>query len=72
MLGIAGTRVQVRNPEAARTKTTAGAFMNSRLPVAGFTIIEAEKLEAAVALVSKSPCAVAHRVDEVWPLEQPS
>ena len=69
-MGIAGDPVQVRNPEAAGVRTNAGAFMTSALPVAGFAIIEAESLDAAIQMVSLSPCAVAHGVVEVWPLEQ--
>lgn len=70
LMGIAGTPVQVRNPEAARVETANGPFMESRLPVAGFAIIDAANLDEAVAMVSRTPCAVAHGVVEVWPLEQ--
>ena len=72
LMGMAGTPVQVRNPDAAGTKTTNGPFMSSPLPVAGFAIIEAATLAEAIELVSRTPCAVAHGVVEVWPLEQPS
>jgi len=34
-------------------------------------VIEAENIEAAIRMVSQSPCAIAHGVVEVWPLEQP-
>ena len=44
--------------------------MRSDLPVAGFAVIEAATLEEAVRMVAKSPCAVAHGVVEVWPLQQ--
>ncbi|MDR7949501.1 YciI family protein [Achromobacter aegrifaciens] len=71
LMGIAGKPVQVRNPEAARVETTPGPFMKSPLPVAGFAIIEAADMAEAIAMVSKTPCAVAHGVVEVWPLEQP-
>jgi hypothetical protein len=71
VMGMAGIPVQVRNPDAARPETKTGPFMTSSLPVAGFAIIEAENLEAAVAIVSKTPCAVAHGVVEVWPLVEP-
>jgi hypothetical protein len=71
LMGIAGTPVQVRNPDAEGVKTEAGAFMSSPLPLAGFAIIEAGDLSEAIEMVSKSPCAVAHGVVEVWPLEQP-
>jgi len=69
VMGIAGTPVQVRNPEATGVKTAAGSYLRSDLPVAGFGILEAATLEEAVELASKSPCAVAHGVIEVWPLE---
>ena len=44
--------------------------MSAALPVAGFAIIEAVSLQEAIDLVSKTPCAIAHGVVEVWPLEQ--
>lgn len=71
LMGIAGAPVQVRNPEAGGVDTVEGPFMQSALPIAGFAIIEAADLAEAVALVSMSPCAVAHGVVEVWPLEIP-
>lgn len=70
VMGIAGAPVQVRNPDAGRLETSSGPFMSSSLPVAGFAVIEAANIEEAVKLVSKTPCAVAHGVVEVWPLEQ--
>jgi hypothetical protein len=70
VMGIAGTPVQARNPDARKTETKAGPFMNSSLPVAGFAVIEAASLAEAVTMVSKTPCAVAHGVVEVWPLEE--
>ena len=69
LMGIAGTPVQTRNPDAARLETTDGPFMSSPLPVAGFAVIEAADLDEAIQLVSKVPCAVAHGVVEVWPIE---
>jgi hypothetical protein len=71
LIGIAGTPTQVRNPDVAGVQTEQGAFMSASLPVAGFAIIEAADLAEAVKLVAQSPCAVAHGVVEVWPLEQP-
>ena len=44
--------------------------MSSALPVAGFAVIEAADLSEAIKIVSQTPCAVAHGVVEVWPLEQ--
>jgi hypothetical protein len=69
LMGIAGEPVQVRNHDAAGVRTTEGAFMRSDLPIAGFAVIEAESAEEAAGLVSASPCAVAHGVVEVWPLQ---
>ena len=71
LMGIAGSPVQVRNPNAVHVETTNGPFMNSPLPVAGFAVIEAADLAEAIDIVSRTPCAVAHGVVEVWPLEQP-
>lgn len=68
-MGIAGKPVQVRNHQAGGVETTQGPFMSSPLPVAGFAIVEADDLAAAIALVSGTPCAVAFGVVEVWPLE---
>lgn len=70
LMGIAGAPVQVRNPDAAGVETTNGPFMESSLPVAGFAVIEAADLAEAIDMVSRTPCAVAHGVVEVWPLEQ--
>ncbi|MEV6238411.1 YciI family protein [Lentzea sp. NPDC051838] len=69
-MGMAGTPVQVRNPENTGRKVEEGAFLRADLPIAGFAIIEAESLDDAVAMVANTPCAVAHGVVEVWPLEQ--
>ena len=66
--GIAGTPVQVRNHDEAGMRVTDGPFMSSTLPVAGFAIIEAPTIEEAVRLASRTPCAVAQGVVEVWPL----
>jgi hypothetical protein len=71
VMGIAGVPVQVRNHDAAGVRTTDGAYLQSELPIAGFSLIEAADLEEAVAVVAGTPCAVAHGVVEVWPLETP-
>jgi hypothetical protein len=69
LIGIAGTPVQVRNTCGVEIKTETGAFMSSGLPIAGFAIIEAEDISQAVEMVSRTPCAIAYGVVEVWPLE---
>ncbi len=70
-MGIAGPPVQVRNHGGAEVTTTDGSFMSSALPIAGFAIIEAATLAGAIDIVSRTPCAVAHGVVEVWPLLEP-
>lgn len=70
IIGMAGVPVQVRNHDDAGVKTASGAFLKSELPIAGFALIEAEDLDEAIALVSKTPCALAHGVVEVWPLKE--
>ena len=69
LMGIAGQPVQVRNTEGAGVRRTDGAFLTSALPVAGFSVFEANDLAQAIEMVSKSPCAIAHGVVEVWPLQ---
>jgi hypothetical protein len=68
LIGTVGPAVQVRRPDGQVLHRTEGPYMQSRLPVAGFAVIEAADLEAAIALVAQTPCAVAHGVVEVWPL----
>ena len=68
LMGIAGQPVQVRNHDGAGVNTIEGPFLRSDLPIAGFAVIEAATIEEAVSLVSKTPCAVAYGVVEVWPL----
>jgi hypothetical protein len=70
VMGIAGNPVHVRNHDASGIETESGPFMSSSLPVAGFAVIEAATIAEAVELVSQTPCAVAHGVVEIWPLEQ--
>ena len=69
VVGIAGKPVPVRNHDAARVESHEGSFMSSSLPLAGFSLIEAADLTEAIEKVSGTPCAVAHGVVEVWPLE---
>ena len=69
LMGIAGHPMQVRNPDGTGVDTREGPFLRSDLPIAGFAVIEAPTLDEAVSLASKTPCAVAHGVVEVWPLD---
>jgi hypothetical protein len=67
---IAGAPVQVRNHDAAGVEMESGPYLRSTLPLAGFAVIEAASIEEAVEMVSRTPCAVAHGVVEVWPLDE--
>jgi hypothetical protein len=69
LMGIAGSPVQVRNPDATGVEITNAPFMSSPLPIAGFAVIEAADLAEVIKLVSQSPCAVADGLVELWPLE---
>jgi hypothetical protein len=68
LIGIAGTPVQVRNHDDAGVETADGAYMRAELPVAGFAVIEATDLDDAILIASRTPCAVAQGIVEVWPL----
>lgn len=69
VMGMAGEPVQVRNPDALKVSVTKGPFLQSPMPVAGFHMIEAADLNAAIDMISKGPGAVMHGVVEVWPLK---
>lgn len=69
VIGIAGKPVQVRNHDGGGVEVTEGAFLSAKLPIAGFALIEAADLHAAIEIAASSPCAVAHGVVEVWPLD---
>jgi hypothetical protein len=45
-------------------------FLSSALPAVGSAVIEAADLSEALKIVCLTPCAVAHGVLEVWPLEE--
>jgi hypothetical protein len=69
VMGVAGRPVQVRNHDAANCEVTQGPFLSAGLPIAGFALVEAPDLEAAIKIAAETPCAVAQGVVEVWPLE---
>jgi hypothetical protein len=49
-------------------KTTEGPFAESRAPLAGFSIIEADSLDEVVQLVAGTPCARAKGAIEIRPI----
>lgn len=51
-------------------KATTGGFTESRVPLAGFSIIEAPDLERAIELVADTPCARAGGAVELHPIDQ--
>ncbi len=48
--------------------TTDGPFATAAVPLAGFSLIEAEDLDEAIRLVADTPCARAKGAVEVWPI----
>jgi hypothetical protein len=69
VMGVAGRPVQVRNHDAAKVEVAKGPYLSADLPIAGFALIEAADLNAAIEIAARSPCAVAQGVVEVWPLD---
>ena len=69
VMGVAGKPVQVRNHDAAKVEVAQGPFLSADLPIAGFALIEAPDLDAAIEIAARSPCAVAQGVVEIWPLD---
>lgn len=51
-------------------ETTQGGFAESRVPLAGFAIIDAPDLERAIELVADTPCARAKGAIELRPIDQ--
>jgi len=68
LIGTAGNPIQVRNPQGDGVCVEHGPYLRSALPIAGFAVLEADDIDAAVERVSQTPCAIAHGVVEVWPL----
>ncbi len=52
--------------------TTSGPMVEAHPPLVGFGLIEARDLAEAIALVAKTPCAVAKGAVEVWPVRSPA
>lgn len=64
-VGQEGTVVQAWDGEPALSVLP---FARGSAPLAGFSIVEAESLEEAVALIRDTPCARAKGAVEVWPI----
>jgi hypothetical protein len=67
MSAVQPTVTSVRNWDG-KPDVTDGAFFQHVLPLAGFSVIEAESLHEVTELVSNTPCARARGVIEIRPL----
>lgn len=66
MSAVQGTVTSVRNWDG-NLEVKEESFAQNELPIAGFSVIEAENVEEVIALVSNTPCARAKGVIEIRP-----
>jgi hypothetical protein len=66
MSAVQRTVTSVRNWDG-NLEVTHEPFARNELPLAGFSVIEAENVEDAIALISNTPCARARGVIEIRP-----
>jgi len=66
MAAVQETVSSVRNWDG-NLEIHAGPSVQRELPLAGFSVIEAENVEEVIALVSNTPCARARGVIEIRP-----
>ena len=69
MAAVEPTPATVRAPDGTPV-VTQGAFADSRVPLAGFSVIEAADLDEVVRLVADTPCARAGGAIEIRPIMQ--
>lgn len=69
MAAVQPTVSTVRAPDGTPT-VTEGAFADPRVPLAGFSIIEAASVDEVVRLVADTPCARAGGAIEIRPIAQ--
>ena len=70
MSAVQGAVTSVRNWDR-KLEVTEGPSARNALPLAGFSVIEAQNVEEVVALVSNTPCARAKGVIEIRRLRDP-
>lgn len=68
LMGAVETTVTTVRAWDSRPTTTDGAFADSSVPLAGFSIIEAADLNEVIQLVAQTPCARAKGAIEVRPI----
>ncbi|HWF08020.1 MAG TPA: YciI family protein [Bryobacteraceae bacterium] len=68
LMGAVQTSVTTVRAWDGTPGTTAGAFANSPVPLAGFSIIEARDLDEVIRLVAGTPCARAKGAIEIRPI----
>lgn len=71
MSAVQRTVTSVRNWDR-HLEVTNEPFVRAELPLAGFSVIEAENVEEVVELVSNTPCARARGVIEIRPFRNRS
>lgn len=72
MSAVRGTVTSVRNWDG-NLEVNEDSVADKELPLAGFSVIEAENVEEVIRLVSNTPCARARGVIEIrsfWNLEE--
>lgn len=69
MAAVQPTPATVRAPDGTPA-VTEGAFADSRVPLAGFSVIEAADVDEVVRLVAGTPCARAGGAIEIRPIVQ--
>ena len=57
--------VTVHARDGSAPSAHAGSYTSSRVPLAGFSVIEAADLQEVIALVAKTPCAQARGAIEI-------
>lgn len=70
MSAVQGTVTSVRN-WGGNLEVDNEPFARNELPLAGFSVIEAENVDEVIGLVSNTPCARARGVIEIRPFWNP-
>jgi len=71
LMSAVRTEVSTVTSWDGNTRVADGSFAKPDLPLAGFSVIEAQNLEEVVRLVAKTPCARAEGYIEIRALREP-